>query len=70
MADEQRAQYDCARNAPQQGRVLALLADPKSLKENEEDEEIVDAQRRLDRISRHEFKRIVTALPDSDPDCE
>ena len=45
-----------------------LMRNPS--KENEEDEEIVDAERGLDGVAGHEFERVVTALPDSDPDRE
>ena len=68
--DEQRAQNDRSRNSPEQRGVLPLLADAEALEEDEEDEEIVDAERRLNRIAGHEFERALPALSEVDPDGE
>jgi len=66
--DEEGAQDDCARDSPEQSGVLPLFADLESAEEDEEDEEVVDAERGFDRIAGDEFKRFLMALPESDPD--
>ena len=55
------AQHKRAPDAPQQRFVLALPADPEPFKQNQEDEEIVDAERGLDGVAGHELERRLPA---------
>jgi hypothetical protein len=47
--------------------VLALLADAEALKDDQEDEEIVDAKGGLDGLTGDPFERCLVALGDGDP---
>ena len=65
--DEERAQHHRSGDAPQQRVVLALLADLEALKDDQEDEEIVDAERGFDGVAGDAFKRGLPALGSADP---
>ena len=50
--------------------MLSRSIDTESLKENKKDEEIVDAEGRLDRVPGDKLKRPLPALHHADPRCE
>ena len=68
--DEERAQDDRSGHAPEQGGVLAARRDAKALEENQEDKEIVDAERGFDGVAGDEFEGGLMAFGDGDPGGE
>src|SRR6202034_2347577 len=67
---EQRAENDRSADAPDQGAVLALPADPEALKDDQEDEEIVDAERGFNGVASEPLERGLAALCHADPGTE
>ena len=65
--DEQRAQNNRAEHAPQQRLVLPAGADAEALKYDQEDEKVVDAERRLNGPTADELKRRLPARGHSQP---
>ena len=66
-SNENRAKHDGSGDAIEQCRVLAFLADLESLKQDEKDEEIVDAEGGLDGKTGYKFKGRLASLSQRDP---
>ncbi len=65
--DEDAAQNDGPANAPQERRVLTMCRDAEALKENEEDEKIVDAERGLNGVAGDKLERGLATLEPANP---
>ena len=65
--DEERAQDDCARYAPEQSRVLPAAADAKTGKKHQKDEEIIEAEGDFNGVAGDELQRGLATEAERDP---
>ncbi len=67
-SDEKGPHDDCAADSPEQDAMLLVPAKVKRAKHDQEDEEIVDAQRAFDEVAGKELQRMLAPVHSQKPE--